>query len=157
MFSQRFMTCKRMVCIVLLIICMPSSFKTVDDKTETTLLVHFFGKKGKAELKFEDFYKWVFSRVAKKDAPHWNTVQSFVFCLVSPDSWTTCRLRCLRSSSCPTPRACPPSARKTLLGFSFVTQMWTTSADIWRMCGAACQRKWYDELNKIENIGLRCF
>lgn len=36
---------------------MPSSFKTVDDKTETTLLVHFFGKKGKAELKFEDFYK----------------------------------------------------------------------------------------------------
>ncbi|XP_044060184.1 calcium uptake protein 3, mitochondrial isoform X3 [Siniperca chuatsi] len=28
----------------------------VDEKTETTLLVHFFGKKGKAELKFEDFY-----------------------------------------------------------------------------------------------------
>ncbi|XP_069027113.1 calcium uptake protein 3, mitochondrial isoform X2 [Embiotoca jacksoni] len=31
----------------------------VDDKTETTLLVHFFGKKGKAELKFEDFYKFM--------------------------------------------------------------------------------------------------
>ena len=31
----------------------------VDEKAETTLLVHFFGKKGKAELKFEDFYKWV--------------------------------------------------------------------------------------------------
>uniref|UniRef100_A0A3B3DL51 Mitochondrial calcium uptake family, member 3b n=1 Tax=Oryzias melastigma TaxID=30732 RepID=A0A3B3DL51_ORYME len=30
-----------------------------DDKTETTLLVHFFGKKGKAELKFEDFYKFM--------------------------------------------------------------------------------------------------
>ncbi|XP_038148214.1 calcium uptake protein 3, mitochondrial isoform X1 [Cyprinodon tularosa] len=30
----------------------------VDEKTETTLLVHFFGKKGKAELKFEDFYKF---------------------------------------------------------------------------------------------------
>ena len=29
----------------------------VDEKTETTLLVHFFGKRGKAELKFEDFYK----------------------------------------------------------------------------------------------------
>lgn len=33
--------------------------QTVDDKTETTLLVHFFGKKGKAELKFEDFYKFM--------------------------------------------------------------------------------------------------
>ncbi|XP_062249801.1 calcium uptake protein 3, mitochondrial isoform X3 [Platichthys flesus] len=32
---------------------------TVDEKTETTLLVHFFGKKGKAELKFEDFYKFM--------------------------------------------------------------------------------------------------
>mgnify|MGYP000005842702 CR=1 FL=1 len=31
--------------------------RQVDEKTETTLLVHFFGKKGKAELKFEDFYK----------------------------------------------------------------------------------------------------
>ncbi|XP_037636534.1 calcium uptake protein 3, mitochondrial isoform X2 [Sebastes umbrosus] len=31
----------------------------VDDKTETTLLVHFFGKKGKAELKFEEFYKFM--------------------------------------------------------------------------------------------------
>uniref|UniRef100_A0A3B4UEG2 Mitochondrial calcium uptake family member 3 n=1 Tax=Seriola dumerili TaxID=41447 RepID=A0A3B4UEG2_SERDU len=31
----------------------------VDEKTETTLLVHFFGKKGKAELKFEDFYKFM--------------------------------------------------------------------------------------------------
>lgn len=29
------------------------------DKAETTLLVHFFGKKGKAELKFEDFYKFM--------------------------------------------------------------------------------------------------
>ncbi|CAL1614104.1 unnamed protein product [Knipowitschia caucasica] len=32
---------------------------SVDDKAETTLLVHFFGKKGKAELKFEDFYKFM--------------------------------------------------------------------------------------------------
>ncbi|XP_054594239.1 calcium uptake protein 3, mitochondrial isoform X4 [Nothobranchius furzeri] len=31
----------------------------VDEKAETTLLVHFFGKKGKAELKFEDFYKFM--------------------------------------------------------------------------------------------------
>ncbi|XP_054890796.1 calcium uptake protein 3, mitochondrial isoform X1 [Poeciliopsis prolifica] len=31
----------------------------VDEKTETTLLVHFFGRKGKAELKFEDFYKFM--------------------------------------------------------------------------------------------------
>lgn len=31
----------------------------VVEKTETTLLVHFFGKKGKAELKFEDFYKFM--------------------------------------------------------------------------------------------------
>ncbi|XP_059202343.1 calcium uptake protein 3, mitochondrial isoform X2 [Centropristis striata] len=31
----------------------------VDENTETTLLVHFFGKKGKAELKFEDFYKFM--------------------------------------------------------------------------------------------------
>ncbi|XP_060904858.1 calcium uptake protein 3, mitochondrial isoform X3 [Labrus mixtus] len=31
----------------------------VNDKTETTLLVHFFGKKGKAELKFEDFYQFM--------------------------------------------------------------------------------------------------
>ncbi|KAM8847959.1 calcium uptake protein 3, mitochondrial isoform 6-T6 [Synchiropus picturatus] len=30
-----------------------------DDKTETTLLVHFFGTRGKAELKFEDFYKFM--------------------------------------------------------------------------------------------------
>uniref|UniRef100_A0A3P8WHU9 Mitochondrial calcium uptake family member 3 n=1 Tax=Cynoglossus semilaevis TaxID=244447 RepID=A0A3P8WHU9_CYNSE len=30
-----------------------------NEKTETTLLVHFFGKKGKAELKFEDFYKFM--------------------------------------------------------------------------------------------------
>ncbi|XP_028297539.1 calcium uptake protein 3, mitochondrial-like [Gouania willdenowi] len=28
-------------------------------KTETTLLVHFFGENGKAELKFEDFYKFM--------------------------------------------------------------------------------------------------
>lgn len=34
-----------------------SVWQNVDEKTETTLLVHFFGKKGKAELKFEDFYK----------------------------------------------------------------------------------------------------
>lgn len=32
---------------------------SVDDKAETTLLVHFFGKKGQAELKFEDFYKFM--------------------------------------------------------------------------------------------------
>ncbi|XP_033976907.1 calcium uptake protein 3, mitochondrial isoform X2 [Trematomus bernacchii] len=31
----------------------------VDEKIETTLLVHFFGKKGKAELKFEDFYEFM--------------------------------------------------------------------------------------------------
>ncbi|XP_041653592.1 calcium uptake protein 3, mitochondrial isoform X2 [Cheilinus undulatus] len=31
----------------------------VNEKTETTLLVHFFGKKGKAELKFEDFYQFM--------------------------------------------------------------------------------------------------
>ncbi|XP_029297501.1 calcium uptake protein 3, mitochondrial isoform X1 [Cottoperca gobio] len=31
----------------------------VDENTETTLLVHFFGKKGKAELKFEDFYEFM--------------------------------------------------------------------------------------------------
>ncbi|XP_034037786.1 calcium uptake protein 3, mitochondrial-like [Thalassophryne amazonica] len=32
----------------------------VDEMTmDTTLLVHFFGKKGKAELKFEDFYKFM--------------------------------------------------------------------------------------------------
>ncbi|AWP12437.1 putative calcium uptake protein 3 mitochondrial-like [Scophthalmus maximus] len=33
--------------------------ENVDEKTETTLLVHFFGKKGKADLKFEDFYKFM--------------------------------------------------------------------------------------------------
>lgn len=37
-------------------------FKRADDitslVTDTTLLVHFFGKKGKAELNFEDFYRW---------------------------------------------------------------------------------------------------
>ncbi|XP_068439243.1 calcium uptake protein 3, mitochondrial isoform X4 [Clinocottus analis] len=32
---------------------------SVNEKTETTLLVHFFGKKGKAELKFEDFYEFM--------------------------------------------------------------------------------------------------
>ncbi|XP_058506447.1 calcium uptake protein 3, mitochondrial isoform X2 [Solea solea] len=31
----------------------------VGEKTETTLLVHFFGKRGKAELKFEEFYKFM--------------------------------------------------------------------------------------------------
>nr|XP_046262729.1 calcium uptake protein 3, mitochondrial isoform X2 [Scatophagus argus] len=31
----------------------------MDEKKETTLLVHFFGKKGKAELKFEDFYQFM--------------------------------------------------------------------------------------------------
>ncbi|XP_074530185.1 calcium uptake protein 3, mitochondrial isoform X1 [Halichoeres trimaculatus] len=31
----------------------------VNEKSETTLLVHFFGKKGKAELKFEDFYQFM--------------------------------------------------------------------------------------------------
>ncbi|KAM3612793.1 uncharacterized protein V6R79_014558 [Siganus canaliculatus] len=31
----------------------------MDEKTETTLLVHFFGKRGKAELKFEDFYQFM--------------------------------------------------------------------------------------------------
>ncbi|KAF7644583.1 hypothetical protein LDENG_00219400 [Lucifuga dentata] len=30
-----------------------------ESATETTLLVHFFGKKGKAELKFEDFYQFM--------------------------------------------------------------------------------------------------
>ncbi|XP_071780015.1 calcium uptake protein 3, mitochondrial [Centroberyx gerrardi] len=30
-----------------------------ENTTETTLLVHFFGKKGKAELNFEDFYKFM--------------------------------------------------------------------------------------------------
>lgn len=38
------------------------NFKRADDITgllsDTTLLVHFFGKKGKAELNFEDFYRW---------------------------------------------------------------------------------------------------
>lgn len=38
-------------------------FKRADDisssLSDTTLLVHFFGKKGKAELNFEDFYRWV--------------------------------------------------------------------------------------------------
>nr|XP_004563275.1 calcium uptake protein 3, mitochondrial isoform X1 [Maylandia zebra]XP_004563276.1 calcium uptake protein 3, mitochondrial isoform X1 [Maylandia zebra] len=33
--------------------------ENVDLKSESTLLVHFFGKKGKAELKFEDFYKFM--------------------------------------------------------------------------------------------------
>ncbi|XP_035810166.1 calcium uptake protein 3, mitochondrial isoform X2 [Amphiprion ocellaris] len=37
----------------------PHPHSNVDEKTETTLLVHFFGKKGKAELKFEDFYKFM--------------------------------------------------------------------------------------------------
>lgn len=36
-------------------------FKRADDitslVTDTTLLIHFFGKKGKAELNFEDFYR----------------------------------------------------------------------------------------------------
>ncbi|XP_069387941.1 calcium uptake protein 3, mitochondrial-like isoform X2 [Paralichthys olivaceus] len=36
-----------------------SDLTEVDEKTETTLLVHFFGRKGKAELKFEDFYKFM--------------------------------------------------------------------------------------------------
>ncbi|XP_042349641.1 calcium uptake protein 3, mitochondrial-like [Plectropomus leopardus] len=31
----------------------------VDEKIQTTLLVHFFGRKGKAELKFEDFYQFM--------------------------------------------------------------------------------------------------
>ncbi|XP_026187087.1 calcium uptake protein 3, mitochondrial isoform X4 [Mastacembelus armatus] len=31
----------------------------VDEKTDTTLLVHFFGKKGKAELKYDDFYTFM--------------------------------------------------------------------------------------------------
>uniref|UniRef100_A0A3Q3WKP1 EF-hand domain-containing protein n=1 Tax=Mola mola TaxID=94237 RepID=A0A3Q3WKP1_MOLML len=34
-------------------------FSDLTEKIETTLLVHFFGKKGKAELKFEDFYKFM--------------------------------------------------------------------------------------------------
>ncbi|XP_029369179.1 calcium uptake protein 3, mitochondrial [Echeneis naucrates] len=33
--------------------------ESVEEKTDTTLLVHLFGKKGKAELKFEDFYKFM--------------------------------------------------------------------------------------------------
>lgn len=36
-------------------------FKRADDisssLSDTTLLIHFFGKKGKAELNFEDFYR----------------------------------------------------------------------------------------------------
>ncbi|XP_068439226.1 calcium uptake protein 3, mitochondrial isoform X2 [Clinocottus analis] len=36
-----------------------SDLTEVNEKTETTLLVHFFGKKGKAELKFEDFYEFM--------------------------------------------------------------------------------------------------
>ncbi|GAA6224291.1 calcium uptake protein 3, mitochondrial-like isoform X3 [Lates japonicus] len=39
--------------------CKSQQHSHVDEKTETTLLVHFFGKKGKAELKFEDFYKFM--------------------------------------------------------------------------------------------------
>lgn len=42
---------------------MDNIFQRADDITnllsDTTLLVHFFGKKGKAELNFEDFYRWV--------------------------------------------------------------------------------------------------
>ncbi|XP_072295996.1 calcium uptake protein 3, mitochondrial isoform X2 [Eucyclogobius newberryi] len=37
----------------------PLQHNSVNDKAETTLLVHFFGKKGEAELKFEDFYKFM--------------------------------------------------------------------------------------------------
>ncbi|XP_049899032.1 calcium uptake protein 3, mitochondrial isoform X3 [Epinephelus moara] len=37
----------------------PQPHSHMDEKTETTLLVHFFGKKGKAELKFEDFYRFM--------------------------------------------------------------------------------------------------
>ncbi|KAM8847954.1 calcium uptake protein 3, mitochondrial isoform 1-T1 [Synchiropus picturatus] len=37
----------------------PDLAEQADDKTETTLLVHFFGTRGKAELKFEDFYKFM--------------------------------------------------------------------------------------------------
>lgn len=37
----------------------PQPHSHMDEKMETTLLVHFFGKKGKAELKFEDFYRFM--------------------------------------------------------------------------------------------------
>ncbi|CAG5992683.1 unnamed protein product [Menidia menidia] len=33
--------------------------ENADEETDTTLSVHFFGKSGKAELKFEDFYKFM--------------------------------------------------------------------------------------------------
>ncbi|KAM8907976.1 calcium uptake protein 3, mitochondrial isoform 2-T5 [Spinachia spinachia] len=36
-----------------------SQSHSVDEKRETTLLMHFFGKKGKAELKYEDFYMFM--------------------------------------------------------------------------------------------------
>ncbi|KAG7278082.1 hypothetical protein CRUP_029027 [Coryphaenoides rupestris] len=36
-----------------------SDQKHEDNMADTTLLVHFFGKKGKAELNFEDFYKFM--------------------------------------------------------------------------------------------------
>ncbi|XP_068439234.1 calcium uptake protein 3, mitochondrial isoform X3 [Clinocottus analis] len=39
--------------------CSSQPHSQVNEKTETTLLVHFFGKKGKAELKFEDFYEFM--------------------------------------------------------------------------------------------------
>ncbi|XP_026187089.1 calcium uptake protein 3, mitochondrial isoform X6 [Mastacembelus armatus] len=37
----------------------PLDQQHVDEKTDTTLLVHFFGKKGKAELKYDDFYTFM--------------------------------------------------------------------------------------------------
>lgn len=54
-------------CISLFCLCIAAQlyivifFKRADDIAslviDTTLLVHFFGKKGKAELNFEDFYR----------------------------------------------------------------------------------------------------
>lgn len=38
-----------------LFVCLPSQH--ADENVDTTLLVHFFGKKGKAELNFDDFYR----------------------------------------------------------------------------------------------------
>ncbi|KAE8286221.1 Calcium uptake protein 3, mitochondrial EF-hand domain-containing family member A2 [Larimichthys crocea] len=85
----------------------------VDEKTETTLLVHFFGKKGKAELKFEDFYKFM------------DNLQTEVL-----------EIEFLSYS-----KGCPPSARKTSLGSSFATPTWMTSAGIWKTCATASQMK----------------
>ncbi|XP_062333041.1 calcium uptake protein 3, mitochondrial isoform X2 [Osmerus eperlanus] len=38
---------------------LPDTLNIVEDMIDTTLLVHFFGKKGKAELNFDDFYSFM--------------------------------------------------------------------------------------------------